>query len=119
AEFGDIFPDISADVFRATGEKQRPELSLLITGKFYLKGRASVAVTVPPRPAPADPCAAAGDHWKSAESIGSLAAFEDHLTRFPACAFAGLAKAHIDALRRQAAVVAPPTAAVPPIPPAE
>ena len=119
AEIGDIFRDISADVFRATGEKQLPELSLSIIGKFYLKGSASVMVTVPPRPAPADPCAAAGDHWKSTESIGSLAAFEDHLTRFPACAFAGLAKAHIDALRRQAAVVVPPTAVVPPISPAK
>lgn len=110
AEIGDIFRDVSADVFRATGEKQLPELSLSIIGKFYLKGQASV----PPRPAPADLCAAAGDHWKSAESIGSLAAFEDHLARFPACPFAGLAKARIDALRRQAAMVAPPAALAPP-----
>jgi formylglycine-generating enzyme required for sulfatase activity len=119
-EIGDIFRDISADVFRATGEKQLPELSLSIIGKFYLKGPASVTVTLPPRPAPADPCAAAGDHWKSAESIGTLAAFEDHLARFPTCSFAGLAKARIDALRRQAAMVIPPlsTAVVPPIPPA-
>ena len=119
AEIGDIFRDISADVFRATGEKQLPELSLSIIGKFYLKGSASVTATVPPRPVPTDPCAAASDHWKSAESIGSLTAFEDHLARFPACAFAGLAKARIDALRRQAAVVAPPTAVVPPISPAK
>jgi formylglycine-generating enzyme required for sulfatase activity len=115
AEIGDIFRDISADVFRATGEKQLPELSLSIIGKFYLKGSASLTLTVPPPPARGDPCAAAGDHWKSAESIASLAAFEDHLARFPACAFAGLAKARIDALRRQAAVVVPPTSpAMPP-----
>jgi formylglycine-generating enzyme required for sulfatase activity len=113
AEIGDIFRDINADVFHVTGEKQLPELSLSIIGKFYLKGPVSVTVTVPPRPAPADPCAAAGDHWRSAESIGTLAAFEDHLARFPDCSFAGLAKARIDALRRQAAVVAPPAAGVP------
>jgi formylglycine-generating enzyme required for sulfatase activity len=118
AEIGEIFRDISADVFHATGEKQLPELSLSIIGKFYLKGPVSVTVTLPPRPAPADPCAAAGDHWKSAESIGTVAAFEDHLARFPACAFAGLAKARIDVLRRQAAVSVPPTAVVPPVSPA-
>jgi formylglycine-generating enzyme required for sulfatase activity len=118
-EIGEIFRDVSADVFRVTGEKQLPELSLSIIGKFYLKGPVSVTVTLPPRPAPADPCAVAGDHWKSAESIGTLAAFEDHLARFPACPFAGLAKARIDALRRQAAVVVPPTTAVvPPVSPA-
>ncbi len=118
-EIGDIFRDITADVFHATAEKQLPELSLSIIGKFYLKGPASVTVTLPPRPAPADPCAAAGDHWKSAESIGTLAAFEDHLSRFPTCSFAGLAKARIDALRRQATMVVPPisTAVVPPISP--
>src|SRR5215468_1290932 len=96
SEIGDIFRDVSADVFRVTGEKQLPELSLSIIGKFYLKGPVSVSVNVPPRPVPADPCAAAGDHWKSAEAIGTLAAFEDHLARFSTCSFAGLAKARID-----------------------
>ncbi|MBV9462470.1 MAG: SUMF1/EgtB/PvdO family nonheme iron enzyme [Bradyrhizobium sp.] len=109
AEIGDIFRDISADVFRVTGEQQLPELSLSIIGKFYLKGPVSVAVTVPPRPVPADPCAAAGDHWKSAESIGTAAAFEDHLTRFPTCPFAGLATVRIEALKRQEAALAVPT----------
>ena len=107
-EIGDIFREISADVYHATGQMQLPELSLSIIGKFYLKGPISLAINPPPRPAPADPCAAAGDHWKSAESIGSLAAFEDHLARFPTCSFAGLAKARIDALKSKVAVVAPP-----------
>jgi Caspase domain/Protein of unknown function (DUF3363) len=118
AEIGDIFRDITADVFHVTGEKQLPELSLSIIGKFYLKGPVSVTVNVPPRPALADPCAAAGDHWRSAESIGTLAAFEDHFARFSTCAFAGLAKARIDALRRHAAVAVPPAAVAPPAAPA-
>jgi formylglycine-generating enzyme required for sulfatase activity len=118
AEIGEIFRDITADVYQETGQKQLPELSLSIIGKFYLKGPASVTVTVQPRPAPADPCSVAGDHWRSAESIGTLAAFEDHLTRFPSCSFAGLAKARIDALRRQAAVAVPPAAPHSPIAPA-
>jgi formylglycine-generating enzyme required for sulfatase activity len=118
AEIGDIFRDVSAEVFRTTGEKQLPELSLSIIGKLYLKGPASVTAPVLPRPSPAGPCAAAGDHWRSAESMGSLEAFEDHLARFPGCAFAGLAKARIDALRRQAAAAVPPAAAAPPVSPA-
>jgi hypothetical protein len=107
-EIGDIFRDISADVYRATGETQLPELSLSIIGQFYLKGPISQTVNLPPPSTPVDPCAAAGDHWKSAEAIGSLVAFEDHLARFPACTFAGLAKARIDALKTKVAVVAPP-----------
>jgi formylglycine-generating enzyme required for sulfatase activity len=113
-EIGDIFRYISADVYHATAETQLPELSLSIIGQFYLKGPVSLTVNLPPPSAPADPCAAAGDHWKSAESIGSLAAFEDHLARFPACSYAGLAKARIDGLKSKVAVVAPP---VPPLVP--
>jgi formylglycine-generating enzyme required for sulfatase activity len=115
SEIGDIFRVISADVYRVTGETQLPELSLSIIGKFYLKGPVSPTVNVPPPFPPADSCAAADDHWKSAEAIGSLAAFEDHLARFPGCAFAGLAKARIDALKTKVAVVAPP--ALPTTPP--
>jgi hypothetical protein len=63
-------------------------------------------------PTHADPCAAASDHWRSAESIATVAAFEDHLARFPNCAFAELAKARIANLKSKVAVVAPP---VPPI----
>jgi formylglycine-generating enzyme required for sulfatase activity/uncharacterized caspase-like protein len=113
-EIGDIFRDISADVYRVTGEKQLPELSLSIIGKFYLKSPVSLTASPPAPSAPADSCAAAGDHWKSAAAIGSLAAFEDHLARFPACAFAGLAKARIDALNTESPMVAPPISSTPP-----
>jgi formylglycine-generating enzyme required for sulfatase activity len=114
SEIGEIFRDIGAEVYRVTAEKQLPELSLSITAKFYLKGPISVTVNLPPQPAPVNPCATAGDHWKSAESIGSLAAFEDHLARFPTCSFAGLAQARIDALKSQAALVVPPISPVVP-----
>jgi formylglycine-generating enzyme required for sulfatase activity len=114
SEIGEIFRDISADVYRATDQNQLPELSLSIIGKFYLKGPISVTVNLPPRPTPVDPCAAAGDHWRSAESIGTLAAFEDHLTRFPTCSFAVLAKARIEALTSQVAVAGQPISPVVP-----
>ena len=107
SEIGDIFRDISADVYRVTNENQLPELSLSIIGRFYLKSPMS-----PPDPSVF--CAAAGDHWRSAEAIGSLAAFEDHLARFPSCAFAGLAKARIDALKTEVpADKTPPGSATP------
>ena len=49
-----------------------------------------------------DPCALAETHWKSAEAIGTAAVYEDHLARFGSCAFAGLARARIDALKAKA-----------------
>lgn len=105
-EIGDVFRDISSDVYDASGKTQLPELSLSIIGKFYLNG--PVAVTVAPAapqaaPRP-DPCAAAEPHWKAAEGIGTVSVFEDHLARFSSCSFAGLAKARIDSLKQKVAV---------------
>ena len=50
-------------------------------------------------------CANAGDHWKSADAIGSSAAYEDHLARFPNCSLAGLAKARMEALKSKVAAL--------------
>jgi hypothetical protein len=55
-------------------------------------------IAVKPGIPASDPCAAAAEHWKSAEAIGTVAAFEDHAARFPQCAFADLAKSRIAAL---------------------
>jgi hypothetical protein len=107
-EIGTVFRLISADVYEATNRAQLPELSLSFIGQFYLNGPISVTINPAAQPAPADPCATAGDHWRSAEAIGTVAAFEDHLARFRNCAFAGLAKARIESLRSKEAVVAPP-----------
>lgn len=67
-------------------------------------------------------CADAGTHWRSAEAIGTLAAYEDHLEQFPACAFAGLAKVRIASLGPQVPLPAqsslpgrPPDPSQPPI----
>jgi hypothetical protein len=105
-EIGDVFRDISSDVYDASGKTQLPELSLSIIGKFYLNG--PVAVTVAPAapqaaPRP-DPCAAAEAHWKAADGIGTVSVFEDHLARFSSCSFAGLATARIDSLKQKVAV---------------
>jgi caspase domain-containing protein len=103
-EIGTIFRRISADVYAATQHEQLPELSLSLIGEFYLRGR--LDITVRTELPTSDPCAAAGGHWKSAETIGTIAAFEDHVARFPNCTFAGLAKSKI-------AVLAAPPAPLP------
>jgi hypothetical protein len=106
-EIGTVFRRISADVYAATRQNQLPELSLSLIGEFFLRGKLETSMAPPVAPPP-DPCAAAGDHWRSAEAIGTIAAFEDHVNRFPRCAFAGLAKAGIDHLKNRIAAVAPP-----------
>jgi Caspase domain len=95
-EIGTVFRRVATDVYDTTGRVQLPELSLSLIGEFYLRGR--LDVTVHREPPISDPCAAAGDHWKSAEAIGTVAAFEDHMARFANCSFAGLARARIAAL---------------------
>ncbi len=92
-----VFHHISAEVYSTSGGGQVPELSLSFFGEFYLNGKLQVTIT-PGKPAP-DACADAAEHWKSTEAVGSAAAFEDHLARFPNCAYAGLARARIDDLK--------------------
>ena len=106
-EIGTVFRRVSADVYEATRQAQLPELSLSLIGEFYLNGKLQITVG-PAAPAkPADPCFAASEHWKSAEAIGTAEAFEDHLARFSGCAFAGLARASIEALKKRVTTVAP------------
>ncbi|UPJ56287.1 caspase family protein [Bradyrhizobium sp. 192] len=104
-EIGDVFRDISSDVYDASGKTQLPELSLSIIGKFYLNGPVSVTIAPgAPQAAPrADPCAAAEAHWKAADGIGTVGAFEDHLARFSNCSFASLARARMDGLKQKVA----------------
>ncbi len=94
-----VFHHISADVYRQSGGGQVPELSLSFFGEFYFNGKMQVTITPSPGQPAADPCASAADHWKSTEAVGAMAAFEDHLARFPNCAYAGLARARIDDLK--------------------
>ncbi len=112
-EIGTIFRRISAEVYTTTRQTQLPELSLSLIGEFYLNGKLQITVT-PPQSL-ADPCAAASEHWKSAESIGTAEVYQDHISRFPTCAFAGLAKARLESLKAKTA--AAPTVPVPAPPP--
>ena len=98
-EIGTIFRRISSDVYQATHQAQLPELSLSFVGEFYLNGKLQITATPATTPVPADPCAAASDHWKSVEAINTKEAYEDHLARFPTCSFASLARTRIAALK--------------------
>jgi caspase domain-containing protein len=113
-EIGDVFRDISSEVYDTSGKTQLPELSLSIIGKFYLNGPVSVTIApTAPQPVPRpDPCASAEAHWKAADAIGNVGAYEDHLARFSNCSFANLAKARIDGLKQQT-VLAPAADATP------
>jgi hypothetical protein len=101
-EIGTVFRRISAEVYAATRQQQLPELSMSMIGEYYLLGVPKLPdPTAPIAANPAstvDPCAAAEAHWRSAQALDLPAAYQDHLTRFPSCAFAGLAKAKIDAI---------------------
>jgi hypothetical protein len=55
--------------------------------------------TAQPATAPPVDCAKAEAHWKSAQEIDTIEVFEDHLARFPNCAFATLARLKIEQLK--------------------
>jgi uncharacterized caspase-like protein len=97
-----VFQTISAGVYEQTKGTQVPELSLSFFGEFYLNGKqekpALQATAVPS----ADPCAAAAEHWRAAEAVGTIDAYKDHVQRFPDCSFAGLAKSRIETLSKAA-----------------
>ena len=94
-----------------TKHGQLPELSLSVVGEFFLRGRPAVVAAA--NPSLSEICIAAADHWKGAASIGNREALEDHLARFPNCAFSGLAKARLESLKVATAVQTPP---LPPLP---
>jgi hypothetical protein len=69
-------------------------------------GPASPAFRSAPVPAgvPSSSAAACKDaetHWKTADEIRTLLVYQDHLARFPNCAFATLARFRIEALKKK------------------
>jgi hypothetical protein len=115
-EIGTIFRRISADVYQTTRQTQLPELSLSLIGEFYLNGKLQITVNPAAPAAAVDPCAAAESHWRSAEAIGTVDVYQDHLARFSNCTFAALAKARIENLKSKVATVAPPAPPTSPAP---
>jgi hypothetical protein len=101
-----VFQRIGADVYENTKGTQVPELSLSFFGEYYLNGKMESAAAPTSIPTPPDPCAGAAEHWKSAETAGTMTAFEDHVLRFPTCVFAGLAKSKVAALTQSSSTTA-------------
>ena len=101
-----VFQHIGANVYEDTKGHQVPELSLSFFGEFYLNGKQEIApVPAPVSPPPPDPCAGVADHWRNADAVGTLAAYQDHLLHFPSCSFAGQAQSKIAALSKPDVVV--------------
>jgi hypothetical protein len=88
------------------------EATTRIAALEFAKENAQKQVTPPP-----DPCSGAEDHWHGAIAIGTLAAFQDHLSRFPNCGYAGLARAKIASLKAAALPASLPQPGVQPKPP--
>ena len=91
-EIGDVFRNVSTEVYETSGRSQLPELSLSIVGKFYLKGPLTITIapTAPlPAAAPAatSPAAATGanafdgawDVTVSCPGQGKIASYARHL----------------------------------------
>jgi cyclophilin family peptidyl-prolyl cis-trans isomerase/uncharacterized caspase-like protein len=107
----EAFNQVGLAVKRATGGSQQPWVaSSPIDGDFYFSGAPGNAVAAAPPASTPDACSPAQAHWESANAIGTVAAYQDHLRLFSKCAFAGLARARIDEKTKVAAISPPPAA---------
>jgi tetratricopeptide (TPR) repeat protein len=106
----DVLAASIADLTAARQKLSQPEIHHPLPELFAARSPASAQAPPTAAGQQPDPCAPADTHWKNAEAAGTAAMYEDHLARFGNCAFAGLARARIDALKTkaQAAVQANP-----------
>jgi formylglycine-generating enzyme required for sulfatase activity len=115
--------EVREEVARLAGSvhhDQRPAYyDETIGGRIYLAGlpKGDEAQTGVVQQAAPDPCAAAAEHWRGTEAVGTRAAYEDHIARFPTCAYVGLAQIQIERLKKaEVAMVVPPPPVAPPKP---
>jgi hypothetical protein len=80
------------------GSRQAFEDHLVHFPSCAFAGLARARIASLAAPPPANPCAAARDHWQKAERISTAEAFGDHVRQFGNCAFAALARQKIAAL---------------------
>jgi tetratricopeptide (TPR) repeat protein len=97
--------------FRQANRLDSAKVSAMTESSAELK-EIGTAVAQADRAANEAACKDALEHWKSAESIGTRAAFQAHLDLYPTCNFASLARARIAALDSSAPP--PPVTAAPP-----
>jgi formylglycine-generating enzyme required for sulfatase activity len=103
--------NVQDEVDRATGGKQRPELSISLVGQFKLK----IASVTPQRPDGGLMADAAERAWASVKDTTSIAILEEFRRQYANSVYATFAGARIEEIRKhQTAVVSPP---VPPAAP--
>ena len=89
-----VFRDVTYDVYAATAGKQLPELSMSLTGEFYLIGLS--------RPLTADDTAKASDPaamaWQAIQYTTDTDLLSKYLAEYPDSIFAALARARLTQL---------------------
>lgn len=90
-----VFGFITSEVLRDTNRRQRPEFTASMDKAYYLNGFPLAAPA-----SKAENCDGAADHWKATESLKTAKLYEDHLARFPKCAFVELAKSRLAEIRK-------------------
>ena len=119
-----VFRRVTADVTRATGNRQVPWKADSLTGEFYfrLDGAANVALAPPTAPAPqADARADDRALWETVKDSNNAAELQAYLEQFPSGIFAGVARARLKTLGTarppvQVATAAPSTLTPKPAP---
>jgi hypothetical protein len=86
--------------------EERRRMDCVASGRSAAECAKTPDTAAPPQPQtaqapPAADCRLADKHWEAVEKMNSILAYQDHLDRFPTCAFATLAKLRIEALRKK------------------
>lgn len=109
-EIGVVFRRISNDVYQSTGRTQLPELSLSLTGEFYLKG--TVAITAKQDSAATQqPIDTAGQAWIATQNTTSVSVLEDFIRQFGDTVYGSMARARLQELKKNQVATAPPVTA--------
>lgn len=82
-------------------KEQRQQQDCMARGQSPDCAAAPQSAPSPPAVRASDNCTTAELHWKAVEDMKTIALYEDHLKRFPNCAFAVLAAARIEQLRKR------------------
>jgi hypothetical protein len=118
-EIGVVFRRISGDVYEATGRTQLPELSLSLTGEFYLRGKAEIVVK--PSSGNSSPKTSSDElaekAWAATQNTTSIAVLEDFIRRFGNTVYGSMARARLEELKRSRVVIVPPNNPPPNNPP--
>jgi formylglycine-generating enzyme required for sulfatase activity/uncharacterized caspase-like protein len=114
-EIGTIFRKIGADVYTQTKQAQLPELSLSLTGEFYLRGRVDLRTNSEQAVSPSTSLSEAAQAWAATKDTTSQAVLDDFIRQFGNTVYSSLAQARLRELKTaaQSRVASSPEALVP------